>query len=138
MIGNLDWSMIAGPAGDTCCHNGKLLGAAPGATAGLIPIPYDFDYSGFVDAPYAAPPSEVPVDSVRDRRYRGYCVHNAEAQAVAAEIRAARAALLAVPAGTPGLSARNRERAVAYLTRFFEDIRDSDAVASNLLRHCLR
>jgi len=138
MIGNLDWSSTAGPQGDTCCHNSKLMGAAPGATTGLIPIPYDFDYSGLVDAPYAVPPLEVRVESVRTRRYLGFCIHNAEAQAVAAEFRAARAALLAVPASVPGLAARNRERAVAYLSRFFEDIADDGAVSSNLLARCLR
>ena len=138
MIGNLDWSMIAGPPGDTCCHNGKLMAAAAGATAGLIPVPYDFDYSGFVDSPYSAPPAEVPVDSVRTRRYRGYCVHNGVVEAVAAEFRAARERLLAVPGQTPGLSARNRDRAIAYLTDFFDDIRDSRAITSRLLRTCLR
>jgi len=138
MIGNLDWSMVAGPAGDSCCHNFKLLGAAAGATGGLIPIPYDFDYSGLVDAPYAVPPDQVSVASVRTRRYRGYCAHNAEAQAAAAEFRAARATLLAVPGAIPGLSARNRDRAVAYLSRFFDDIGDARAVSSNLLGTCLR
>ena len=24
MIGNLDWSMRAGPQGEACCHNAKL------------------------------------------------------------------------------------------------------------------
>lgn len=138
MIGNLDWSMTSGPAGDSCCHNSKLMGAAAGARAGLIPIPYDFDYSGLVDAPYAVPPEQVPVATVRTRRYRGYCAHNTEAQAAAAEFRAARSALLAVPGAIPGLSARHRDRAVAYLSRFFDDIGDSAAVSSNLLRTCLR
>jgi hypothetical protein len=27
MIGNLDWDMVSGPAGEECCHNGKLLAA---------------------------------------------------------------------------------------------------------------
>ena len=138
MIGNLDWSMVAGPAGDSCCHNFRLLGAAAGATAGLVPIPYDFDFSGLVDAPYAVPPDQIPVGSVRTRRYRGYCAHNAEAQAVAAEMRALRAALLALPGAIPGLSPRNRDGAAAYLSRFFEDISDEAAVSSNLLRTCVR
>jgi hypothetical protein len=138
MVGNLDWSITSGPRGDSCCHNGKLLGAAAGATTGLIPIPYDFDFSGLVDAPYSAPPDQVPVDSVRSRRYRGFCIHNAEAQTVAAEFRAARAALLAIPGTVPGLTSRNRDRAVVYLSRFFDDIRDSAAVSSNLLGTCVR
>ena len=33
MIGNLDWSMRAGPAGEGCCHNGRLL-ASPQSPRG--------------------------------------------------------------------------------------------------------
>ena len=54
MISNLDWSMRAGPPGDRCCHNSRLLGRA-GAAINLFPVPYDFDFSGLVSAPYAAP-----------------------------------------------------------------------------------
>jgi hypothetical protein len=55
MIANHDWSMRAGPAGKECCHNAELIGPlAPGAA---IPVPYDFDFSGFVDPPYATPPT---------------------------------------------------------------------------------
>ena len=28
MIGNLDWSMRAGPAGEGCCHNSRLIAPA--------------------------------------------------------------------------------------------------------------
>lgn len=138
MIGNLDWSMNAGPPGTECCHNAKLLGAAAGATGGLVPIPYDFDHSGLVDAPYATPPELVPVGSVRVRRYRGFCIHNEAAQAAAAEVRAARAELAAVLGAIPHLDARSRNRASAYLAAFFEDAGSAEGVASKLLRTCLR
>ncbi|HYN47083.1 MAG TPA: hypothetical protein VES64_10365 [Allosphingosinicella sp.] len=138
MIGNLDWSMDAGPRGALCCHNSKLLGAAAGAANGLIPIPYDFDHSGLVDAPYATPPPQVAVATVRARRYRGYCIHNEEARAAAAEALAARPALLAVLAAIPQLSARSRARASAYLGGFFEDVGSPEQVAQKLLRNCLR
>ena len=61
MISNLDWAMTAGPAGMDCCHNSRLMGAkgTTGATTGLIPVPYDFDYAGLVNAPYAVPPGQA-------------------------------------------------------------------------------
>ena len=73
MIGNLDWAMQAGPAGDNCCHNTLPIGPGP---SGLVPVPYDWDFSGLVDAPYATPPDSINVTSVRQRRYRGFCRHN--------------------------------------------------------------
>ena len=43
-------------------------------TAGKrIPIPYDFDMSGLVNARYAAPPEHLPIRLVRTRFYRGLC-----------------------------------------------------------------
>jgi hypothetical protein len=69
MISNLDWAMQAGPAGDACCHNSRLI--SPTGSPPYSTVPYDFDYSGFVDAPYAVPPEGISVSSVKVRRYRG-------------------------------------------------------------------
>ena len=136
MLGNLDWAMNAGPEGSSCCHNVRLFGPAR-ATENLIAVPYDFDYSGLVNAPYAVVPEQVPVSSVRVRRYRGFCAHNDAAQAAAAEFRAARPALLAALAEVPELDARPRASAAAYLEGFFRDIATPAAVQENLLRTCL-
>jgi hypothetical protein len=136
MIGNLDWSMRAGPGG-SCCHNFELLGPAGAAASGLVPVPYDFDFSGLVNAPYAVPPDSVPVRSVRERRYRGYCIHNAQALAAAAEYRAKRDSLLSVLNEVPQLDERTRRRASAYLQDFFADIATDESVQKKLLRTCI-
>jgi len=136
MIGNLDWALNAGPAGEGCCHNTRLAGAGENATAGLIPLPYDFDHSGLVDAPYATPPEGVSVRSVRVRRYRGFCVHNQAARAAVAETLAARQALLGAFDEIPRLEERTRRRASAYLRDYF-DAADSEAEVARWLGDCL-
>ncbi|MGQ0659655.1 hypothetical protein [Sphingosinicella sp.] len=136
MVGNLDWAMNAGPAGDTCCHNTKLFGAQA-AGAALVPVPYDFDYSGLVNAPYAVPPAQVPVRNMRIRRYRGFCSHNSHALAVAAEFFAARRAVLAALNEVAELSAGSRQSAATWLNGFFEDVATPAEVERNLLRTCL-
>ena len=139
MIGNLDWSMRAGPAGEGCCHNSRLF-AAPGAPAGvgdLLPVPYDFDYSGLVDAPYAVPP-DGSAESVRRRAYKGYCSHNRETLAAAAEFRTARPGLLAELATITGLDERSRRKAVAYLEGFFDDVASDERTTKKILANCLR
>jgi hypothetical protein len=58
MIGNTDWEIAS-------VRNVKLL-----RTEGqekLVVVPYDFDFSGFVDAPYAVPSTESGLRNVRDR-----------------------------------------------------------------------
>jgi hypothetical protein len=121
MISNLDWAMTAGASGQDCCHNSRLVGAK-GEITDLIGIPYDFDYSGLVDAPYAVPPDGIRVANVRVRRYRGFCQHNAQAQALASNLLPRRASLLAIVDRTPELNERYRQKADKYLGDFFDQI----------------
>ena len=137
MIANHDWSMRAGPAGDECCHNSKLIAPARGVAAGVVPVPYDFDFSGLVNAPYSTPPDALKISSVRQRAYRGYCAHNGEALAAAVQIQAAKPKLLAVLAATPGLEQRTIERASAFLEPFFADIASHESVQKKVLRDCV-
>ena len=66
MIGNLDWSAIK-------MHNVKTLMPTDENNRLCIPVPYDFDFSGMVNASYAVPPPELPVETVRERLFRGLC-----------------------------------------------------------------
>jgi hypothetical protein len=134
MISNHDWSMHAGPQGKDCCHNAELIG--PLAPGSVVVIPYDFDFSGFVGAPYATPPEELSISSVRQRFYRGYCIHNAGAAAAATQMRAARPQMLAVLASTPGLDPRTQQKAASFLDQFFTQI-GTDAGITSLLGRCL-
>jgi hypothetical protein len=136
MIGNLDWSMYNGPTGSKCCHNTKLIGP-PDAVAGFTPIPYDFDFSGLVDAPYAQPPDGINIVTVRTRVYRGYCRFNTDAAAAAADIRGHKQALLAVLDQVPELDDASRRKAKAFLGQFFDQIGD-DAQVQTILRNCIR
>ena len=48
LVGNVDWSLVTPQAEKSCCHNGTLIRTE----ANLLYVPYDFDLSGFVDAPF--------------------------------------------------------------------------------------
>lgn len=133
MIGNLDWSMIAGPEGDGCCHNSRLI--APAGGTALVPVPYDFDFSGLVDAPYAVPPDAIRVSSVRVRRYQGFCRHNAEARSFAVDLRGRRGEIEAEIGAVPGLDRRAAASAIAYLGGFFDRIATDQGI-EEVLRSC--
>ncbi|MEO7655546.1 MAG: hypothetical protein ABIS23_07670 [Sphingomicrobium sp.] len=135
MIGNHDWSMRAGPMGKECCHNAEMIGwAGPGRAT---PIPYDFDYSGLVGAPYAIPPEQLGLNSVKDRKYRGYCRHNDAVREVARTIRASWPAVLAEFDSIPGLDGRARSTARSYLQGFYADIASDAAVETRLISRCV-
>jgi hypothetical protein len=135
MLANHDWSMVAGPSGKPCCHNAELIG--PLALGSVIPVPYDFDFSGFVNAPYATPPAELNIGSVRQRLYRGYCAHNPQAIEVARQMRGARPQLMTAITSTPGLDPQRAAKAIAFLDGFFAEIATDQAVGAGLLRHCI-
>lgn len=134
LIANHDWSMLAGPDGE-CCHNGKLLGPDKTAESGLVFVPYDFDYSGFVDAPYAVPPESIGTKSVRTRYYRGLCAQNAAVADAAPLFRTRRTAMEQAVRTTPGLTPATSGGALKYLAGFYDDIADDGAVRK-LLRRC--
>ena len=134
MISNYDWSLRSGPVGYPCCHNAFLLG--PNAAGAVVPVPYDFDFSGLVAAPYATVPDIVPIRSVRQRRYRGFCAHDAAALQAATEFRCKRAALLAVLDTIPEMTRATRASAADYLGKFFDDIADDRSVERKLLSTC--
>jgi hypothetical protein len=136
MIGNQDWSDRFPTAGTPCCHNIKLLGAQSNSSDNLIPVAHDFDSSGFVNPPYAAPPPGVPIASVRTRNYRGLCQFNLQATEAAHAVLDKRAELLATIANTPNLSERNKKSATQYLEAFFAEIGDADQLKRHILDNC--
>jgi len=70
LVGNTDWSV-------QYLQNIKLLKSE--SFTQLVTVPYDFDHSGIVDAPYAQPAEELLMKSVQERRYRGYCMADLKA-----------------------------------------------------------
>ncbi len=138
MIGNLDWDMVEGPAGEECCHNGKLIAATEAARERVVPVPYDFDFSGFVNAPYAVPPQGLPVQNVRQRHYRGLCRYNEQATAAAAHFRSRRAQLLAIIDGETRISDSRRQNARRYIESFFEIIDNPQRFERQIIGNCRR
>ena len=61
MIGNSDWSISAARNVKILSKNGKNL-----------LVPYDFDFSGVVDAPYAVLKKEHGISSTKDRVFLGF------------------------------------------------------------------
>lgn len=139
MIGNLDWDFLAASAGETCCHNSRLLaapGARPATARDVAPVPYDFDLTGFVNPSYALPPKGFPIETVTERFFRGYCAMDGEIPSVAAEYLARRADMRALIDREPGISASVRDKTERYLDGFFDILADPARLQSQLIRHC--
>ena len=133
LIGNTDFSMIGPDKGKECCHNIELFSREPGV---YIAIPYDFDFSGIVDARYAVPHPSLRTRSVVRRVYRGVCDHNDVMDEVVTRFRGRRAVIGQLPARVDGMDDRARRKAENYIAEFYEDIADQQAVEDNLVKEC--
>ncbi len=139
MIGNLDWDFLASAPKETCCHNIRLVAqrdATPANARAAVPIPYDFDSTGFVDPPYAQVPESIPVSGITDRYFRGYCAMSGEVPSVAREYLDHRAEMKALIDNQPQLTAQFRDKADRYLDQFFAVIGDPGRLQSDLIKHC--
>ncbi|MHA6332628.1 hypothetical protein ACXYL9_03000 [Qipengyuania sp. CAU 1752] len=136
MIGNTDFAMLAGPNSGECCHNAKLLASDKNARSGLVPVPYDFDNSGIVNASYAMPSEKLPVRNVRQRLYRGFCHLNPLAREEAAKLVALRPDIMREIATSPALDDGSRRQMSNYLEAFFDIASDPEKLEQRAISRC--
>ena len=137
MIGNLDWSALKGPDPKECCHNVKLVAPRPLEKGDKIwPVPYDFDATGLVDAPYAEPPDHLGLKSVTQRLYRGYCVHNDALPAAREKQLALESEIMAVLDSDPRLAEREKKSATRYMEKYFKILKDDKDFERATVKKC--
>jgi hypothetical protein len=127
MIGNTDFAT-------TFLHNAKLVKTAEGA---LIPIGYDFDMAGLVNAPYATFDESLGIKSVTERLYKGYCRTEAVAQHVRRQFVDTDSLVSSIIEVNATLF-EDRELAgiKKYMAGFFEVIQKDDYYKRNVTDKC--
>jgi hypothetical protein len=134
LIGNTDFSPIAGAPERGCCHNYVLYSGASGR---FMPVPYDFDHSGLVDAPYAEPNDQFKLRNVQERLYRGRCANNAFIPASVDRHRQARESIYELVDELPGADGRTRRETTRYIDGFFELIEKPSRVDRYITKKCI-
>ena len=132
-IGNADFSLITSTEG-SCCHNAKLFQADENEP--YLPIIYDFDSSGYVDAPYAIAPAKLNLRSVKQRLYRGFCVEPDIFDATLEAFQTHRDSLLGMAAETSFVSKRTSKKAVSYLEDFYDLVDNPDTLDRKIIGVC--
>lgn len=136
LLGNTDWSgFMAEPGENECCHNMVPIGHPTGP---VLPVPYDFDMSGFVNPRYATVAPQLEIRTVRERLYRGFC-HAAPLLPAAFErFNAQRPAIEALVREASALDERTRARMLDYIGDFYRVINDPRLVEREFHRRCRR
>lgn len=130
MISNTDWSK-------SFQHNAKVIYHQPY----YIPIPYDFDMSGLVDAPYSTVSQvngeQLPISSVRERYYRGNCRPKELTQFIRKEFIAKKEKYLSIPddfkSELPDKEIRNMKD---YLKDFFDILENDKLFQREVIDRC--
>lgn len=121
LIANFDWSFVIAEHADSCCHNVDLIRK----DGQLFPIPYDFDFSGLVNASYTSVPESIGTKRATQRVYRGYCKLDIGSVAAAFdEIVALRDEIMAVVANSPVAGDEDAASRVRFIGYFFEQALD--------------
>ncbi|MEP7107441.1 MAG: hypothetical protein ABI760_05650 [Ferruginibacter sp.] len=130
LIGNTDWSV-------QYLQNIKLL--APDSNAVPTTVPYDFDYSGLVNAPYAKPPEQLLLSSVSERRYRGYCIRDMKKfDGVIALYNRLKKEIYGMYTDCPLLDEKYIKTTIKYLDEFYVTINNPGKVQKEFEYPCFK
>lgn len=134
MVGNTDWSFVRPYEEAACCHNGTLIET----DAITFYVPYDFDLTGLVNAPYARPAQETRLSRVTERQYRGFCMDKVILRDALRTVRDREEDIYAIIADLPVLSESDKQRRSKYLGAFFKAAQNEDKLLRKFERRCKR
>lgn len=113
LIGNSDYSVPV-------LRNIKLIRRS--ADSKLVPVGYDFDFAGFVDAPYAIPANHLGQITIRQRIYLGTLASDQEMQEILEVFLSKKEQLLDIIQEFRPLSASKRFELKEYLLTFYAQV----------------
>ena len=132
MMGNLDWSVPVQ-------HNIKQLKPLKATTArDVIVVPYDFDFTGFVNTSYALPPPLLieQAETVRDRLFRGFIRTPEQFEAVFELFRDKKSEIIDLIETFPYLTKSSRTDVLGFIKEFYVIIDSKNLVNKYFIQGC--
>ena len=127
LIGNTDWSVEVG-------HNIKLIFLDNKGVP--FAIPYDFDWSGIIDAPYAIPAPVLGINDVSQRLFRGYQRSIHEYDPVIQLFNEKKEAIYSLFMNCSMLSEKTKASTAKYIDEFYETINNPKQVQREFIDNC--
>jgi len=101
-----------------------------------VPVSHDFDFSGAVNARYAAPDPILPIRRVTERLYRGFCRPELEREWLAELFIARREAIRALYEGFDLLEEGDAKDVLGFYDGFFEILADDRRFDRQIVQKC--
>ncbi|MFH1763595.1 MAG: hypothetical protein ABIF09_05315 [Gemmatimonadota bacterium] len=133
MLGNTDWSGVE-------MHNMELMLTPPNTP---FIVPFDFDFSGIVNARYANPDESLSIRSVRERLFRGFCPDQVNRQpedyaAVYEEFRQKKEEIYGLWRNQADMDEDRLKDTLEYLDEFYEILADPRQIQTRMINQCRR
>ena len=129
MIGQVDYSV-------TGRHNLKILSSKVYGTTGLIPVPYDFDYSGLVNTSYSTPDPNIDISSVRERYYLGSCRTPEEYEETVRWLAAYRDEITDLIQNFQYMDEKERMKMIEYINSYYDESESKNFVQRKIQATC--
>lgn len=128
MVGNIDWYVTTG-------HNIAIM--QPSDSSDLpSAVPYDFDFSQFVDAHYSKPKGVLDEDLKSRRVFRGICFTDAEFERAFEFYNSLKPSFIDIIRKKKFISPYTKTVCLEHIEFFFTVINDKDLVKSEILDFC--
>ncbi len=111
MIGNADWDLEVGRNVKYLIKNDRV-----------IPVPYDFDFSGLVNAPYAIPNPNFGIPTVKTRIFLGFKEDMKQLKSTLSYFKTKRLEILNTIDKFRVLDVNKREEIIYYIDSFYVTI----------------
>ncbi|MEO8852375.1 MAG: hypothetical protein ABI359_01260 [Ginsengibacter sp.] len=121
MIGNTDWAVYSN-------HNTRLIRLKKDTLQAPFVVPYDFDFSGFVNTDYSIPDEKLQIANVRERLYRGFPKPLAEINEVVDIFKKEKDSIYQMIDQFDLLNSKSKKDLKNYLDGFFETIKNPQEV----------
>jgi hypothetical protein len=126
MIGNTDWSSSGQ-------HNMKTIQLQ----TGTIPLAYDFDMTGLVNAPYATVNEALSISSVTERLYRGYCRNELLVQHVRSEYLKNESVIIKIINDHQSVFTPQDFKGInKFISEFFDVLKNDNTFSESILVQC--
>ena len=131
LMGNTDWSI-------TGRQNIKVFQPGmPKDQEKLIPVPYDFDYSGFVNTYYSIPTEGLGIENVRERVYVGPCRELGNYLVAVQKLKDKKDAIYELINSFEYLSINSKKDLIKYLDTFYKSIKHPNYIKYFIEHNCL-
>lgn len=129
MIGNGDYSV-------TGRHNLKIMALEDPGPRGFVPVPYDFDFTGFVNASYALPSDALGIKSVKERYFLGPCRNESCYHKAIQDLQSVRDEINALIWSFDYLDEEVKFDLIGYIESFFNTASRERFIERNIISTC--